>query len=481
MLKINKLTLENFQSHKFSVIDFDQGLNAIVGPTDSGKTAILRAIKWALYNEPQGDFFIRKGETNISVKVEFSNGNIIHRYRTKSKNGYEIIYSDGKISSFEGFGTKVPVEVFEVSQMPKINLGQNESKSLNMAEQLDGPFLLSDTSSLKAAAIGKLVEADVVDFALGQVNLDLKNIKKEARFIDENLLEVDNQLKEYDYLIDLRKTINKLEEYKDELDKKTVLLEKLENIYIKYRELIKNKTIINNILYSLQNLNYVDDSLQKAFEKVAYLQKLTKMQRGYLNNRNRLKDIKTQIYNFEQIATVEKDYNKILGKNNLLKNLERIFGNRKILLKNKAIAINLSKSLINVEASENIYEKSLALEKKLDKYIASSEELKKALTRQKNGEKYLEKFSNLSKAGDNYDKLLEKIGFYNKMKLTYKRYGLLINNIQIEEENINISEKEIEKIEVSYKNLIKEMKVCPTCKRPFDLENPDIVIKHLSE
>ena len=74
MISITKLTLENFQSHKYTVINFDEGLNSIVGATDSGKTAIFRALKWALYNDPSGDYFIRTGEDYVSVKVELSNG-----------------------------------------------------------------------------------------------------------------------------------------------------------------------------------------------------------------------------------------------------------------------------------------------------------------------------------------------------------------------------------------------------------------------
>ena len=41
MKYIEKVILENFQSHKYTVLDFTKGLNSIVGPTDSGKTAIF--------------------------------------------------------------------------------------------------------------------------------------------------------------------------------------------------------------------------------------------------------------------------------------------------------------------------------------------------------------------------------------------------------------------------------------------------------
>ena len=81
MIYITKVHLENFQSHKNTSLEFDRGLNVILGNSDSGKTAILRAIKWALYNEPQGDYFIMQGQNQVLVEIEFSNGAIIKRLK----------------------------------------------------------------------------------------------------------------------------------------------------------------------------------------------------------------------------------------------------------------------------------------------------------------------------------------------------------------------------------------------------------------
>ena len=72
MKYIKKVNLVNFQSHKDTTIEFDKGLNIIVGASDSGKTSILRGIKWALYNDPSGDYFIREGESECSVTIYFS-------------------------------------------------------------------------------------------------------------------------------------------------------------------------------------------------------------------------------------------------------------------------------------------------------------------------------------------------------------------------------------------------------------------------
>ena len=52
MRYVRRITLENFQSHKHTEMEFGPELNVIVGPSDSGKSAIIRALKWVMYNEP---------------------------------------------------------------------------------------------------------------------------------------------------------------------------------------------------------------------------------------------------------------------------------------------------------------------------------------------------------------------------------------------------------------------------------------------
>ncbi|MFR9297315.1 MAG: AAA family ATPase, partial [Aedoeadaptatus pacaensis] len=43
---IEKIILVNFQSHVYSELSLSRGVNVIVGPSDSGKTAIMRALRW---------------------------------------------------------------------------------------------------------------------------------------------------------------------------------------------------------------------------------------------------------------------------------------------------------------------------------------------------------------------------------------------------------------------------------------------------
>ena len=48
---IKSVEFQNFQSHKKTILEFVPGVNIIVGLSDAGKSAVMRAIKWCLKNQ----------------------------------------------------------------------------------------------------------------------------------------------------------------------------------------------------------------------------------------------------------------------------------------------------------------------------------------------------------------------------------------------------------------------------------------------
>ena len=45
-MKIQEVTIEGYQSHTNSTFRLSPGLTVITGPSDAGKTAIIRALRW---------------------------------------------------------------------------------------------------------------------------------------------------------------------------------------------------------------------------------------------------------------------------------------------------------------------------------------------------------------------------------------------------------------------------------------------------
>jgi exonuclease SbcC len=74
-MQILSVALQNFKTHHDKVIEFQPGINAISGENGAGKTSILEAIAWVLFNY-QGDYakedLIRNGSGNAQVIVQFT-------------------------------------------------------------------------------------------------------------------------------------------------------------------------------------------------------------------------------------------------------------------------------------------------------------------------------------------------------------------------------------------------------------------------
>ncbi|MDE2104483.1 MAG: AAA family ATPase, partial [Patescibacteria group bacterium] len=66
-MRIKSLELRDFQCHKSLVLDLNAPVVCIKGPTDSGKSAILRALRWVCQNNFAGDDFIREGAKKAEV------------------------------------------------------------------------------------------------------------------------------------------------------------------------------------------------------------------------------------------------------------------------------------------------------------------------------------------------------------------------------------------------------------------------------
>ena len=200
---ITKVQIRNFQSHVCTDIDFDNGLNVIVGESNQGKTALLRAILWAVDNQPLGTDFITTGSDVCSVKIIYSDGTSITRTRSakaKSSGTYEadIINDNGQIEhrNFEGFTNAVPVEIDNVHQMPKVAITKDIETHLNLMSQLEGPFLITASPQNKAAAIGRLTGTHIADLATSKASTEIRQLGIEVKKSEDMRKQIESELKQ---------------------------------------------------------------------------------------------------------------------------------------------------------------------------------------------------------------------------------------------------------------------------------------------
>lgn len=94
-MQILSVTLNNFKAHKDKQFEFQPGTNAICGENGAGKTSILEAIAWVLFNY-QGSYkkedLIRNGASSAQARVAFISSRDSRTYEVQrsTSQGYLI-------------------------------------------------------------------------------------------------------------------------------------------------------------------------------------------------------------------------------------------------------------------------------------------------------------------------------------------------------------------------------------------------------
>ncbi len=124
---IRSLTLENVKSYARATVEFSPGTNAIVGDNGSGKTTILEAIGFALFDHlpySQADF-VRAGQRSARVTVTFLSD---HDERI-----YQVIRRCGGSSDYTVFDPELSIKICEgkadVMQFLRLHLGIGEDSA----------------------------------------------------------------------------------------------------------------------------------------------------------------------------------------------------------------------------------------------------------------------------------------------------------------------------------------------------------------
>mgnify|MGYP001626145633 CR=1 FL=1 len=421
---IKSIDLQNIRSHKFTHIDFKNGITVITGDVGSGKTTILESIKFALFGGSSLDYknLLRIGEDSgsVSLEMEHENENIrITRKLKKTRDGFSgndvTVTINGKSKDLNDKEMKKLIaKIFKVNQYKKkdpiffktvIYASQEEMKSImamNPDERREIVLDLFQITSLKRilenVEILKehiLSKVEISKAIIGENGEKINDEKEKIYKLNENLNDLKKKIKEYELI------------YK-----------------IKENEL-KN---VENELKVMENLKKEKDNLE-----------------------NEIKIENERYKNFK------KDYEKNLKKLNEIENKKEDL----LLLKEK----------------DKMYHE---LDKKIDEAHVKQE-------------KYNNLILNMGVQENELKNLVNKKNDLDKYKKEINEIEQKINEIILDEiDNTNINEeyskfkfeienekKEIVKIKKEIDDLkdLKNLVICPKCKRPLDQEHINSLIQ----
>ncbi len=463
MKMIKELELFNFQSHSHTKLDFAAGLNVITGPSDQGKSSLIRALRWVLYNEPNGTDFIKMGCSDCQVKVTLNNDYQIIRKRNKKENRYIIINPEGEEEVLEKVGRNVPQEVKKLHGMAKIAWDTDSKMTLNLDYQLDGAFLLNDSSYTRAKVLGRLSRVHVVDSAIRDTVRDANKLKRRRKTLEDDIERIDEKLEDF----------SDLEALAQEIEKEKELLTKL-------KESKKELTVLTKLQKEVKKAKQKEKQLTKLLAELSQIEQLKTLVKQISQKQQKLKQLKElkQLYNKQQRQSEQLEEiieatdnllelkNKQIEFENKLDKYQKLIQLTKELEKNQRKSNNnqkLLKQTVQIkEAKEVIQEMKIKKEKlkQLKELANKSKVLDKRLNKKNI---FYNKLAKVEKVGRLKDNLIKKNEFLELLKELKNRKKELNKSITKGKKFIKDNQDKLDKLVNSYNDLLEEIGKCPIC------------------
>lgn len=185
---LERLRIRNFQNHEDQRIVFDPQITTIVGSSDAGKSAVIRAVRWLAQNRPRGDEFLRVGAEGVSVMLWLDEGRKIERARSKRENVYRL---DGQ--DLVAMGSEVPQDIAAL-----LNIDDG-----NFQGQHDGPFWLFDSPATISRNLNAIVDLGDIDAAMDKASQIQRQAAAEAKAAADRLKAAANDVEALAYVADM--------------------------------------------------------------------------------------------------------------------------------------------------------------------------------------------------------------------------------------------------------------------------------------
>jgi len=205
---IRSAEIVNVQTHEYTTLEFLPGVNVIKGTSHKGKSSVMRALRWALFNyQPQNTSWkswFADDKADHSVGIDFTDDQWILRLRGKGNN---YLAEDLELSAV---GKAVPDEIKKITQI----------ESINFQEQGDEYFLLDKKVSPGQAGkmLNEFVGLQIIDESRTKINGMIRVDKQRLEIVKENIKESKEQLKDFKHLDEATRLVKETHQAQNKLD-----------------------------------------------------------------------------------------------------------------------------------------------------------------------------------------------------------------------------------------------------------------------
>lgn len=288
------LSVKDFQIIKSANLLFLPGLNCIIGQSNNGKSALMRAAKSCFYNTP-GTASVRLGCSNYAVGLQINGHTVILQKGTNSL--YKI---DNQV--FGKIGRTQLEEVANATGVKELNInGTNEQ--INFWDQMEKPFLLDRSETELFRFIVDSGKDNNVTKALKTITQDRQQITKDITITEGKIQVIENNIKRQEE--ELKDSDKKLEIYNRviELGPKIKRIQEITSL--------KNKALqdgqqLSAIILTKSKIDTLYNSTSALLESISNNTKKTKLLSSLISNitsnTNDLELLKIQSARFGQIG-----------------------------------------------------------------------------------------------------------------------------------------------------------------------------------
>jgi exonuclease SbcC len=278
---IKSLEIQNLQSHKNSKLEFVPGVNVIIGKSDTGKSAIIRALYWLIWNKPLGDSIRSNWGGDVKVQAILDDCEIT-RVRSESKKAFEQAVTE------------------ELIQQLNID-------SINFKSQKDDFFLIKDSPGQVAEHFNKIAHIDQIGIGESNINKWIKNLQNDLKNENGNLELYQENLEQYGHLDKFEIDVELLEQLEIQLINKSNLHSKLEELIENIKNTEKEIEKESSILEMEKDINIILDLIDKRDKKDIEIESLEDLIDNITNSVEQQTKLETKT------NKLQKEFNELMG------------------------------------------------------------------------------------------------------------------------------------------------------------------------
>jgi len=324
-----ELIVKAFGLHESVKVKFTQGLNVLVGESETGKTTLIRALYLLIENQPRaGEKLYHNWDIDdpVDIQLTTNKGDTVRR----KDNKYYL--NDGR--PLKAFGSSVPEPIRQLFNF----------KEINWQRQMDIHYLLFSTGGKAARLLNKATGLSDQEIIIADIKENLSKSKSEIKRLKKN-----NH--EHQQTIERLKNVTR---YKIKIEAVLYIKEEAKDLQLKANKL-------ENILVQLQLIEEIKMDYNKLKPYRINLNKIFKKFEEVQDFKEYVEELRTILTKIEETHTVDPDL--VLNYLETLQTLHSRFSENSTML-NKTIL--LERLLADIETTKKI-KNQLTTEIKQDK------------------------------------------------------------------------------------------------------------------